>query len=148
VTRNDAARRAVNEAYRPGDLWAEKERWLPVVEATQERLSTQGVDRPAGLPADGALCVSYYMLACSGYVKWVVRYQLGRQWIVIGGFVTEYLPDEKRVLAPKPVKTHGKEAMINQKVSGALARPVRVLVDAQGLPVPVPVEVWNAMGLA
>jgi len=38
--------------------------------------------------------------------------------------------------------------MINQKVSGALARPVRVLVDAQGLPVPVPVEVWNAMGLA
>lgn len=147
MTRNDAARRTINASYRPGDIWADKTRWLPVVEQVQARLTTQGVDRPAGLPADGALCVSYYMLACSGLVKWVVRYQLGRQWIVIGGFITEFLPDDKRVLKPKPVKTHGKTVVVNYKVAGELARPVRVLVDASGLPVPVPEHLWREYGL-
>lgn len=49
--------------------------------------------------------------------------------------------------ARKPIQTHGKTVIVNQKVASELARPVRVLIDASGLPVPVPVEVWNAMGL-
>lgn len=148
VARNDAQKRALNAALNPGDVWAERDAWLPCVQAVQERLMTLGVERPAGLPADGILCVSHYMLSASGFVKWVVRYQLGQQWTMIGGFVTEYLPEDDRPrLAMRPLETHGKTVVVNQKVAGELARPVRVLVDAGGLPVPVPEQIWQAMGL-
>lgn len=82
VARNDAQKRALNAALNPGDVWAERDAWLPCVQAVQERLMTLGVERPTGLP----------------------------------------------------------------KVAGELARPVRVLVDAGGLPVPVPEQIWHAMG--
>jgi hypothetical protein len=146
VARNDAERRALNEALKDGDLWAEKERWLPVVEETRRRLSTKGVERPAGL-AGGALVVSYYMLACSGLVKWTVRYEIGSQWIVIGWFVTEYLPEDARRMQVRPITTHGKTVVVNHKVSGELERRVRVLVDGEGLPVPVPEQLWALYGL-
>lgn len=149
MARNDAARREQNASLKPGDVWAEKERWLSIVLQAQQQMTCRGIDKPAGLPP-GTLVLSHYMLV-SGFVKWLVQYKIcrGSQWIVIGGFVTEYLPDDDQPLrAMRPVETHGKTVLVNKKVTGQLARPVRVLVDAQGLPVPVPPEVWNAMGLA
>ena len=151
MARNDTARRAINEALRPGDVWAEEERWLPCVLEAQRHLNLckHRIERPAGLEENGTLVLNFYMLACSGYVKWTLRYEKGSGgYVVIGGFVTEYLPEDDRPrLAARPVQTHGKTVMVQQKVSGELARPVRVLVDATGLPVPVDPKIWAAMGL-
>ena len=89
------------------------------------------------------------MVAATGFVKWKLWYKMASEpkGIQVGWFVTEFLPDEQRYLPAKPIQTHGKTVMVQQKVTGDLARPVRVLVDALGLPVPVPPEVWNAMDL-
>jgi hypothetical protein len=144
MARNDAERRAKNAAFRPGDFWAEKDRWLPVVLQAQQQMSCSGIAKLSGLPP-GTLVLNHYMLV-SGYVKWIVRYEIGTQWIVIGGFITEYLPDDDRRRQPaKPLKTHGKTVVVNGKKGGnEMARVCRVLIDGDGLPVPVPVEVWNA----
>jgi hypothetical protein len=144
MARNDAERRAHNAMLKPGDVWTEKERWLPVVLQAQQQLSCRGIPKPSGLPA-GTLVMNHYMLV-SGFVKWIVRYEIGTQWVVIGGFVTAYLPDDDRPRQPiKPLKTHGREVVINGKKGGnELERVCRVLIDGDGLPVPVPVEVWNA----
>ena len=151
MARNDAAKRALNAALRPGDVWAEKERWLPIVLEAQRRLKATGLDRPSGFPTGGTLVLNYYMLTCNGFVKWTLRYQIGDQYVIIGGFVTEFLPENDRPrLAMKPLETHGKLVMINQRrsgESGELARPVRVLIDGDGLPVPVDPEIWAAMDL-
>lgn len=145
MARNNAARRAHNAALKPGDVWAEKDRWMPVVLQVKEKLTCRGVQKPAGLPT-GTLVVSTYMLVSTGYVKWIIRYEIGTQWVVIGGFVTEYLPDDDRPRKPmRPLTTHGREVVINGKKGGnELERVCRVLIDGDGLPVPVPVEVWNA----
>jgi hypothetical protein len=144
MARNDAAKRAANAALQPEDVWAEKDRWLPVVLQAKEKLTCRGVEKPAGL-SGGNLVLHTYMLV-SGFVKWIVRYEVGKQYIVIGGFITEYLPNDDRPRRPmKPLKTHGKTVIINDKKGGnELAREARVLIDGDGLPVPVPVEVWNA----
>lgn len=149
---NEAAKRLANAALRSGDVWAEKDRWLPCVREAMRRLSTQGVDRPAGLSADGELALNHYMVSATGLVKWTLRYgwRNGRdgEWLVIGGFVTDYLPeDTQRRCATKPVQTHGRTVVINQKVRGELARPVKVLVDATGMPVPIDPAIWAAMAL-
>ena len=147
MARNDAARRAHNAALRPGDVWSEKERWLPVVLDARDKLTCRGVERPAGL-SGGNLVLHTYMLV-SGFVKWIIRYEIRSQYIVIGGFITEYLPDDDRPRRPmKPLTTHGKTVIINGKKGGNdLQRESRVLIDGDGLPVPVDPAIWAAMGL-
>jgi hypothetical protein len=149
MARNDAAHRAHNAALRPGDVWAEKDRWLPVVLQVQRQMNCKNVGRLAGLPA-GTLVLNHYMLV-SGLVKWFVRYEIGKQWVLIGGFVTEYLPDDyddRRRQPAKPLTTHGKFVVINGKKGGNdLERVCRVLIDGDGLPVPVDPQIWAAMGL-
>ena len=123
---------------------------MPIVLQAREQMTCRGIDKPAGLPP-GVLVLNHYMLAISGFVKWLVRYEIGRgmQWINIGGFVTEYLPDEepdRRTL--KPIKTHGKLVVVNSKKGGnEQERLCRVLVDSDGLPVPIPEPLWAAYGL-
>lgn len=147
--RNDAEKRAANEALKPGDLWAAQVQWMTVVREARRRLSTKGVDRPAGLEPGGELWLHRYMIAATGYAKWNLWYRYDRETegIKVGRFVTEYLPDEVHVQKMRPIQTHGRTVVVNQKVTGDLARPVRVLIDAEGLPVPVDPVIWAAMGL-
>jgi hypothetical protein len=149
MSRNDRAKRAANEALQPGDMWADRPAWMDVVRDCRRRMAAKGVARPAGLPETGELWLHHYMIAATGLVKWTVWYRWDRKrsGVKIGFFVTDCLPDEKRQQAMTKVMTHGAVVVVNQKKNGELARPVRVLVDADGLPVPVPPEVWNAMGL-
>jgi len=152
MTRNDAAaRRAQNVALQAGDIWATKERWLPCVAGARDLLGVTGLERPAGLSADGELALNHYMVAASGLVKWTLRYGWRGTWVVIGGFVTDYLPAEERRKPSKPVTTHGRVVTVTasklRRQDSVNVRQVMVLVDATGLPVPVPPEVWNAMGL-
>lgn len=137
-----------NAQLRAGDRWAENDDWLEIVEQAMERLSVVGLARPAELPANGEYTLNYYMVASSGLVKWTLRYACGRSWVIIGGFMTDYLPDRQCAARQHPVRTHGQllNVTAGQRQSQNM-RQVRVLVDAEGLPVPIPVEVWNAMGL-
>jgi len=150
--RSDAAKRVANMNLMPGDLEAADPRWIPILEACREQMAPTGLGVPAGLEPGGELWLRHYMVASTGYIKWLIHYRVrtGKgSCTLVGYFVTEYLPEE-RIVRPtlvRPVKTHGKEVVINQKVTGELARNVRVFVDALGLPVPVPVEVWNAQNM-
>jgi hypothetical protein len=147
--RNDAAKRERNAALRPGDLGAEQAAWMWLVQEARRTMTAKGLPTPAGLPEAGHLWLGHYMVAATGFVKWKLWYKLNSksEGIEVGWFVTEFLPDKLRYLQAKPIQTHGKTVMVQQKVSGELARPVRVLVDAGGLPVPVDPAIWAAMGL-
>lgn len=149
---SDAAKRELNDSLQPGDLHAERPEWISLVREARRRMSGGGLWTPAGMEPGGELWLRRYVIARTGLVKWNLHYRLGcgaGSYTLIGFFVTDCLPDERPVHPGprKPVQTHGRTVMVNQKVAGELQRPVRVLIDGDGLPVPVPVEVWNAMGL-
>jgi len=147
--RNDADRRLANVQLQPGDLGAERPAWMWLVREARRTLTAKGLPTPAGLPEAGSLWLGHYMISATGFVKWKLWYKIKSEpkSIQVGWFVTEFLPDELRYLEHKPIQTHGKTVMVQQKVSGELARPVRVFVDALGLPVPVDPAIWTAMGL-
>jgi len=151
---SDLQKRALNSQLKPGDLHAEDPRWISLIRDARRQMAAAGLGTPAGLEEGGELWLRHYMLAATGLVKWNLHYRERRGGegccTLIGYFVTDCLPDERPVHygARKPVGTHGRTVMVNQKVKGELERAVRVLIDAEGLPVPLPVEVWNAMGLA
>lgn len=150
---SDIEKRTLNMQLKPGDLHAENPRWISMVRECRRQMSPAGLGTPPGLEPGGELWLRHYMIAATGLVKWVMHYRRHSgpdSCTLLGYFITEYLPEERPVHrgARKPVKTHGKVVMVNQKMAGELERPVRVYVDAEGLPVPLPVEVWNAMGLA
>lgn len=142
-----AEMREANDAAQPGDLQAERPEWEPLVRQAKKTLSTVGLGDPPGL-SGGAVWMNHYMISSTGYVKWRLYYRSARRnnGIMIGTFITDYLPDPSYRQQTKPLETHGKTVTINQnaKRPSPRARQVRVLIDAAGLPVPVPVEVWNA----
>lgn len=148
---DQAARRAANTELMPGDLQAADPRWRPLIEECQLQMSASGLGTPAGLDPGGELWLRHYMVASTGYVKWLLHYRFGKgreSCTLLGFFVTEYLPDRiVREQGQKPLKTHGKLVMVNQKVTGQLARPVRVLIDGDGMSVPVPEQMWAQYGL-
>lgn len=148
---NSAARRAANTMLRPGDLHAEDPRWIPLIKECRRQMTPTGIGTPPGMEPGGELWMRHYMVAATGYVKWLIHYRIRTgqdSCVLLGYFVTEYLPE--RQLRPqrcKNVETHGKTVQINQKVKGELARLVRVLIDDEGMPVPVPEQMWAEYGL-
>ena len=152
MNRSDAAKRELNAALKPGDLHAEDPRWIPLIKECRRQMAPTGLGVPAGLEPGGELWLRHYMVAATGFVKWLIHYRLRQgqgSCTAIGFFITEYLPDE-RILRPtlqRPVKTHGKLVMVNEKVKGEDARAIKVLIDASGMPVPVPEPLWARYGL-
>lgn len=137
-----------NAGLQPGEYWAVQEAWTPCVRSVMERLSVRGAEPPAGLTG-GVLTLRHYMLAATGFVKWVVRYEMRtEQDKLIGHFVTDYLPDpdECEMRPVKAVKTHGKTMTVKGS-KREHERQVRVLVDAGGQPVPIPVGGVECDGL-
>jgi hypothetical protein len=95
------------------------------------------------------------MIASTGFVKWYLYNRLqcrnskGDKLVLIGYFVTAYLPLDKGGGKQKvaPCTTHGKRVVINHKVTGENEREVIVYVDDLGLATPVPPEWWAMVTL-
>jgi len=143
--------REANRRLKNGDVWVADVRWWPQVQQAMRTLSTAAMPRPDGLSQGGEFWLRTEVLADTGLIRYVLWYRETRVQaqggIKLGWFVLDYLPERQR-RPQKPVKTHGKIVWISVKRGGcAEQRPVRVLVDGDGLPVPVPPEIWRAMGL-
>lgn len=145
-----------NRLLKLGDFWVGCEEWVPIYEQVREMLSTAGLPRPPyGLGPMGEYWLRTEVLADTMLVRYVLWYRDRRQTsgTKLTWFILDYLPEREpgQRAAMKKIQTHGKLLAINTIHGGSGAsetkRLVRVLVDAEGLPVPVPPEVWQAMGL-
>lgn len=141
------------ELTAPGDYWTARPEWAGYVQAAAAQISTAGL---GGLPGidGGKAWLTRQVRAGDGMVIWTIWWRLrGKQSTgpatLVGRFVTDCIPPDHRVTGQRqPVQTHGRAVLV---AVGATVgrrreniREVRVVVDAHGLPVPVPVEVWNA----
>jgi hypothetical protein len=148
---SEAEKRSLNAALRPGDLHAERPEWLPALRQAQAQMSPSGIPLPPGIER-GTLWLKYWMIAATGYVKWYLynrtqhRGSKSDELVLLGYFVTEYLPDDKGSGKQKiaPCTTHGKRVTVNHKITGENEREVIVYVDDLGLATPVPPEWWKA----
>jgi hypothetical protein len=98
-----------------------------------------GAPKPVG--HKGGLGVNYFPLA-DGRIRWRLVYaepETGKQ-TQVAKWTTDWLPDDRITKQRKPVNTEGRIVTINAGVAGGIARQVRVVIDALGLPVPVPLE--------
>ena len=136
-----------------GDCWAAQPEWQDYMTRAAEQISTAGLGLLPGFDG-GQAWLTRNVRAADGLVVWSVRWRVhGKQvcgpTVLVGQFVTDCIPPEHRVTGQrKAVPTHGRLVRVatggtHQRRHDNL-REVRVLVDALGLPVPVPVEVWNA----
>ena len=94
-----------------------------------------GAPKPAGHP--GGLGVNYFALA-DGRIRWRLVYaepETGKQ-TQVAKWTTDWMPDERIVKQRKPVTPPVEPIRIT---SGGCDWYARVVIDALGLPVPVPV---------
>jgi hypothetical protein len=116
--------------------------WIPAATKAAEQGNAKGLHKPPGYEA---IAYTVHHFARSDWtVRWSLSHRTGRgRSATIATWITDWLPDEQRV-RPTACTTHGKVVWINQRPtqSSPLARAVRVLIDGDGLPVPVPEPIW------
>ena len=117
-----------------GPLWA----WTATECA--KRGSAQGVKKPDGVR--GTLYLNYFVLK-DGSVRWKLVFQEtgSHKQTQVAKWVTDWMPPARITRPPKPITTAGRVVTINRGEAGGIERQVRVVLDALGLPYPVPVEV-------
>ncbi len=115
--------------------------WQTTAEQCAERGSAMGVHKP--LP--GSLWLNYFVLQ-DGSVRWKLVHQaLGsKKQTQVAKWITNWLPPERIIRPPKPITTGGKVVTVNHGRAGSLERQIVVMIDALGLPVPVPAELLRS----
>jgi len=141
------------ELTAPGEWWATRPEWAAYVQAAAEQISTAGLGQIPGIDG-GQAWLTRQVRAGDGMVIWTIRWRLRGKHatgpaVIVGRFLTDCIPPEHRVTGQRqPVQTHGKPVTVAWEGSVGRrrenVREMRVVVDGHGLPVPVPVEVWNA----
>lgn len=145
-----------NRLLKLGDFWVGCPEWMPLYEQARETLSTAGLPRPPhGLGDKGEFWLRTEVLSETMLVRYVLWYRDQRETsgTKLAWFILDYLPERApgQGVPQRAVTTHGKLVAVNTKHGGSAAgetkRAVRVLVDAHGLPVPIPEPLWAAFGL-
>lgn len=107
--------------------------WAPIVRQAAGQQNAKGLPRPEGLPARGRYTL---MRSCmAGHVRYSLYYRPTglRAYIAIGRFSL------KREQPVEPKKRYSAGIQVGRVIQLECGRMVRVQVDAQGLPYPVPV---------
>lgn len=114
--------------------------WIPTAVFAAKRGSSIGAPRPDGI--NGSFNCQWFVLV-DGRVRWQLVYhdKTAGKNTQVAKWVTDWLPDNRITKHHKPCTTAGRVVTIQTGARGDIARQVRVVIDALGLPVPVPVEV-------
>lgn len=114
--------------------------WAPIIDQVQRQGNARNLPRPAGYENERGGHTGYAMQRtrrADGSVRCYVFFRLGSgQSIHIGSLtLAGSQPPERRKRILQPGQTTA-----GRIVNLACGRQVRVIIDAQGLPLPVPVE--------
>lgn len=132
----------MNEERQVGDWWLVDEQWRQPFDLARSTCSVVGLSALVC----GEWLMSTYVHQ-SGLVSYKLWYRPNKEarHLLVGWWVLDYLPERKRTIS-RPVKTHGREMWIRGKrLDEEMKYQARVWVDADGLPWPLPLPVWEQL---
>lgn len=121
---------------RYSNLHVEHPMWLPTAIKAAQQGNGQALYRPPGY--ESCSYTVNHMARKDGMIRWTLSYRFGDgKNTTVASWLTDWLPPEKTDKRVKPVIAPASPVRIT---SCGCDYFVRVVVDALGLPVPVPVE--------